>query len=82
MLLLLLMLSSDIHDFLAGERIPNYHKFKYKIKNLPPKGEPKSISIFIGELLYISWPSLNGDIKFGTPLNNFIGVAELNITFI
>jgi hypothetical protein len=49
-----------------------------KIINLPPNGEPKSTSIFIGELLYISWPSLNGEIKFGTPVNNFIGVAELN----
>lgn len=50
-----------------------------KFKNLPPNGEPKSTSIFIGELLYISCPSLNGEIKFGTPVNNFIGVAELNI---
>ncbi len=53
-----------------------------KFKNLPPNGEPKSTSIFIGELLYISWPSLNGEIKLGTPLNNLIGVAELNINFI
>ena len=49
-----------------------------KIINLPPNGEPKSTYIFIGELLYISWSSLNGDIKLGTPVNNFTGVAELN----
>ena len=33
----------------------------------------------MGELLYISCPSLKGEIKLGTPLNNLIGVAELDI---
>jgi hypothetical protein len=33
----------------------------------------------MGELLYNPCPSLKGEIKLVTPLNNFIGVAELFI---
>ncbi len=67
---------------MVGEIIPKKFKIYKKYKNLPANGDPNSISIFIAELLYISWPSLKGEIKFGTPLNSLIGVAELNFIFL
>ena len=51
----------------------------HKIRNLPLKGKPKPSFILIGELLYISCPSLKGEIILGKSLNNLIGVAVLNI---
>ena len=38
--------------------------------------------ILIGESLYNPCPSLKGEIKLLTPLNNFMGVAELVIIII
>ena len=50
---------------------------------LLPKLNPEFISILFTELLlYKSLPSLKGEIKLFTPLNNLIGVAELDIKYL